>query len=98
MTQCINPIISAENLSCLSGSNYLLHDINWNINRGDQWVVFGRNGCGKTTLLSIIAGYKGFSGGKLRVFGEEYSAENISIIFIFKVFIYFIFIWPCLVA
>ena len=66
MTQCINPIISAENLSCLSGSNYLLHDINWNINRGDQWVVFGRNGCGKTTLLSIIAGYKGFSGGTLR--------------------------------
>ena len=77
MTQCINPIISTENLSCLSGSNYLLHDINWNINRGDQWVVFGRNGCGKTTLLSIIAGYKGFSGGTLRVFGEEYSAENI---------------------
>ena len=77
MTQNTDTMIQVENLSCLSGSNYLLHDINWTINRGEQWVVFGRNGCGKTTLLSIIAGYKGFSGGKLRVFGEEYSAENI---------------------
>lgn len=77
MTQSTNPIVVTENLSCLSGSNYLLNNINWKINRGDQWVVFGRNGCGKTTLLSIIAGYKSFSGGTLKVFGEEYAAENI---------------------
>jgi len=77
MPLCEEPIVVAKNLTCLSGSNYLLNDINWEIQRGDQWVVFGRNGCGKTTLLSIIAGYKNYSSGTLRVFHEEYSAQNI---------------------
>lgn len=31
----------------------------------------------KTTLLSIIAGYKRFTSGQLTVFGRAYSAENI---------------------
>ena len=70
-------VIKAEGLYCLSGSNYLLNDINWQVKRGEQWVVFGRNGCGKTTLLSIIAGYKSYSGGRLEVFGESYSEQNI---------------------
>ena len=70
-------VINVKNLSCLSGSHFLLNNISWQVNRGEQWVVFGRNGCGKTTLLSIIAGYKSFSGGTLEVFGESYTAENI---------------------
>ena len=71
------PIIKVENLCCLSGSRYLLNNINWQVNRGEQWIVFGRNGCGKTTLLSIIAGYKNFSSGKVEVMGECYSEKNI---------------------
>ena len=71
------PIISVENLSCLSGSRYLLNNISWQVHKGEQWIVFGRNGCGKTTLLSIIAGYKRFTSGQLTVFGRAYSAENI---------------------
>lgn len=70
-------VIDVQNLFCLAGSNYLLNNINWQVKRGEQWVVFGRNGCGKTTLLSIIAGYKNFSGGTLKVFGQEFTADNI---------------------
>lgn len=70
-------IIEVENLCCLSGSQFLLNNINWQVKAGEQWVVFGRNGCGKTTLLSIIAGYKNYSSGKIRVFGEEYTKDNI---------------------
>lgn len=70
-------IIRVKNLSCLSGSQYLLNNISWQVNRGDQWVVFGRNGCGKTTLLSIISGYKSYTSGTLEVFGQNYSADNI---------------------
>lgn len=70
-------VIKVKNLSCLSGSQFLLHNISWEVKKGDQWVVFGRNGCGKTTLLSIIAGYKGFSSGELEVFGQKYNASNI---------------------
>ena len=71
------PIIKATNLSCLSGSQFLLNNISWQIQKGDQWVVFGRNGCGKTTLLSIIAGYRRYTAGDLEVFGKCYTAENI---------------------
>ena len=70
-------VIKVKNLSCLSGSQFLLHNISWEVKKGEQWVVFGRNGCGKTTLLSIIAGYKSFSSGDLEVFGQKYNASNI---------------------
>lgn len=70
-------VIKVKNLSCLSGSQYLLNNISWEVKKGDQWVVFGRNGCGKTTLLSIIAGYKSYHAGTLEVFGETFRADNV---------------------
>lgn len=70
-------VIKAEHLSCQVGQRFLIHDISWEIHKGEHWIVFGMNGCGKTTLLSIIAGFKGETGGRLEVFGETYSAENI---------------------
>ena len=40
-----------------------LNDISVNINRGDRVGLTGHNGCGKTTLLSVIGGvYKCYSG------------------------------------
>ena len=72
-----NSIIEASGLSCLSGSQYLLKDITWNVQDGERWVVFGRNGCGKTTLLSTIAGYQKYSEGTLKVLGMEYRSDNI---------------------
>ena len=72
-----NSIIEASGLSCLSGSQYLLKDITWNVQDGERWVVFGRNGCGKTTLLSTIAGYQKYAEGTLKVFGTEYRSDNI---------------------
>lgn len=70
-------IVEINNISCLSGSRFLINHITWDIQKGDRWVVFGRNGCGKTTLLSVIAGYRKFTGGDLKVFGEQYTSENI---------------------
>lgn len=70
-------IVNCEKLTCQAGRRYLVHNINWQIKEGEHWVVFGLNGCGKTTLLSIIAGFKGYQGGKLEVFGQQYSENNI---------------------
>lgn len=73
----LEPIIQVEKLCCQSGNRYLLRDITWQVNRGEKWVVFGLNGSGKTTLLSIIAGYKSYTSGTLKVFGSEFSEENV---------------------
>ncbi len=70
-------IIKVSNLCAQAGSRYLLKDINWEVQRGEQWVVFGLNGSGKTTLLSIIAGFKEPTAGEVEVFGEKYTNENL---------------------
>lgn len=73
----MNPIIKATHLSCQSGRRFLVNNISWEVKRGDHWIIFGLNGCGKTTLLSIIAGFKGGTEGELEVFGQSYSEANI---------------------
>jgi len=35
----------------------LLKDINWKVKKDENWVLFGKNGSGKTLLLSLITGY-----------------------------------------
>ncbi|AET67722.1 ABC-type molybdenum transport system, ATPase component/photorepair protein PhrA [Desulfosporosinus orientis DSM 765] len=73
----MRPVISLKGLSHMTGSRYLLKDINWDINQGDHWVVFGMNGSGKTTLLTILAGFKPLTHGSLTVFGEPYTNDNV---------------------
>lgn len=70
-------VVKAEHVSCQSGRRYLIHDINWEVKKGEHWIVFGTNGCGKTTLLSIVAGFKGQTSGFIEVLGEPYTEKNI---------------------
>ena len=73
----MSAVIEVKNLCCQSGNQFLLKDINWQVQKGERWVVFGRNGCGKTTLLSIIAGVRDYTAGSLQVLGETYHDANI---------------------
>ena len=70
-------IIQTRQLCLQAGQRYLLRDIDWTVKRGEHWLVFGMNGCGKTTLLSTVAGFKSPTSGKLEVFGQQYSNENV---------------------
>lgn len=70
-------VIEVSDLSYQIGQQYLLKHINWTVRAGEHWAVFGMNGCGKTTLLSIIAGFRPYTEGSLKVFGESYSNQNI---------------------
>ncbi len=69
-------IIHIENLNFLAGNKYLLKNINWTVQQNENWLVFGLNGCGKTTLLSVIAGYGNYTSGMVRVLGEEYGEDT----------------------
>ena len=69
-------LIDVKDLYCVHDNRYTLTNINWQVKRGENWLVFGLNGSGKTTLLSIIAGFTEGSSGTVKVFGQEYNAEN----------------------
>ena len=70
-------VIELDKVSCKAGYKYLLRDISWQVAPGEHWVVFGANGSGKTTLLSSIAGFKHYTAGCVKVFGENFSNDNI---------------------
>lgn len=49
-------MISLKNVSKDFNNTNVLNDINLTINEGELVRIVGSNGCGKTTLLKIIAG------------------------------------------
>lgn len=70
-------VIKLLQFSLKTGNRYLLKNITWDIQKGENWLLYGLNGCGKTTLLSAIVGYKTGQQGELQVFGEAYNRDNI---------------------
>ena len=70
-------VIQANNLVFQVGKQKLLSGINLDIKCGEHWLVYGMNGCGKTTLLSILAGFRQQTEGTLEVFGAPFTGENI---------------------
>ena len=50
------PLLQLRNVSVRYGELEVLRDVNWVLNRDQHCCVSGPNGCGKTTLLSLITG------------------------------------------
>ena len=61
--------LKVENLEKSFGNHTVLHDLNLTINAGEFVTIVGRSGCGKTTLLRLIAGLEKISSG--RIFLDE---------------------------
>lgn len=63
------PLVSVNNLKKSFTNNgrklEVLADLNLEIQRGEFLVIFGPNGCGKTTLLNIISRLEGKDGGEV---------------------------------
>ncbi len=70
-------IIETKDFSVKQGNKFLIEDVNWRVEPGQHWVVFGANGSGKTTLLSAACGYRSYSTGSLELFDEPATKENI---------------------
>lgn len=47
-------VIRMNDVSVAYGEHTLLHGINWVVKQGEKWAVTGRNGTGKSTLLSLL--------------------------------------------
>ena len=57
--------LQVENLTKSFGADVLFHDISFGINEGDKVGLIAKNGTGKSTLLSVIAGVQSHDSGSV---------------------------------
>ncbi|BAA30335.1 ABC transporter ATP-binding protein [Pyrococcus horikoshii] len=62
--------IEVENLKFSHNGREILHDINFEIDKGSFLIILGPNGAGKTTLLRCIAGILKYK-GSIKVLGND---------------------------
>jgi iron complex transport system ATP-binding protein len=70
-------MISLRKVNFKRDQREILSDINLHINPGENWVILGRNGSGKTTILELVTGYQFPSSGQVEVFGNVYGQVDI---------------------
>jgi len=63
------PLIKVTDLEIGYGKTVLLRDANFEVARGDIFVILGGSGCGKSTLLRHLIGLEEPLAGKIRIAG-----------------------------
>ncbi|MFA5271367.1 MAG: ATP-binding cassette domain-containing protein [Candidatus Omnitrophota bacterium] len=70
MEQSSETVIEVRNLK-LSYEDYpVMHNLNFNVRKGDIFIIMGSSGCGKSTLLKALIGLKEPEEGEV-VYGEK---------------------------
>jgi phospholipid/cholesterol/gamma-HCH transport system ATP-binding protein len=67
-------VVSARDLTLGYGGNVLLRSLNFDIRRGEVFVILGGSGCGKSTLLKHLIGLHAPMGGEVWIEGENFTA------------------------
>ena len=49
-------LVSMKNVTIKYEETMVLDNVSWTMRTGENWVILGPNGCGKTTLLNLITG------------------------------------------
>ncbi|CAM3752219.1 ABC transporter ATP-binding protein [Aeromicrobium ponti] len=70
-------VICLNSISWKRDGKEILHNVSWEVEKGQHWAVLGLNGSGKTTLLKMITGYEWPNGGQVSVLGNLYGKTNI---------------------
>ena len=58
----VDPVVHIANLTIQHGKDTVLQGLNWQIFPGEQWILGGPSGTGKTTLAKAIAGQLKYEG------------------------------------
>lgn len=66
-------VIEIENVNKSFGDNHVLRDFSMNLYRGENLVVLGKSGSGKSVLIKCIIGLMVQDSGSIKVFGKEIS-------------------------
>jgi iron complex transport system ATP-binding protein len=69
-------VLSVRNLTIRRGGTVILRDLTWKVRPGENWVILGANGSGKTSLLTALMGFMTPTSGVVRVLGKEYGRAD----------------------
>ena len=69
--QIETPIVQIKNLTKNFGATYAVDNINLDVHQGEFFSLLGASGCGKTTLLRMIAGFETPSSGRIIIDGQD---------------------------
>lgn len=70
-------MIDMKNVSWRRQGVEILHNLNWQVTKGENWAVLGLNGAGKTTLLNMVNGYIWPTTGEVSVLGNKFGHTDI---------------------
>ncbi len=68
--------LQIRDLTMAYGSFVLQRDLNFDVNRGDIFIIMGGSGCGKSTLLRHLIGLKEPAKGEVAYNGESFTAAS----------------------
>ena len=64
------PLLEARRLAVDIGGHRVCRNLDWRVDAGESWAILGRNGVGKSTLLTTLAGFRTLQGGHLSIAGQ----------------------------
>lgn len=78
-------VVDMQHIKKSFGNNHVLRDINLTINKGENLVVLGQSGTGKSVLIKCIVGLIEIDEGKLKIFGHDISEmKNKELVQVYK--------------
>jgi phospholipid/cholesterol/gamma-HCH transport system ATP-binding protein len=72
----MEPIINIKGLYKSFGTNTVLKGVDLELNEGENLVVMGKSGSGKSVLIKCIAGLEDYDAGSVQVMGNEIKMLN----------------------
>ncbi len=64
-------VLDLQDVTIRRGTTTILDRLSWTVREGERWVVLGRNGAGKTTVLQVASGRMHPSSGTADLLGSR---------------------------